>query len=249
MLWDSEKRVVFEGMCFQAAMGSIDGLQVHHIVGYNPSLTLATIEETIWDTGGVYQWIDIPSQLSIVSDNVNDDWGGSGAQSVRLYGLNSDWDMITEDVQLNGTTPVSTAQTYQRIHQMTIPAIEGGGAKDAIGTIAAKIGATVHAQIINGNNQTLMALFTVPRNYTGFIIYGNACVGKSKEVFVKFRTRDYEGVFTLDCPVFIFESTFDKRFEVPHRINEKSDIVMSAYATADDTEVSGGFDILLVRNS
>lgn len=117
----------------------------------------------------------------------------------------------------------------------------------AEGTITAQIGATVHAQIIDGNNQTLMAVYTIPAGYTWLVVKGKASCGKGKEVEVNFRGRPLGGVFGLYHSFYIYETNYEYEFWVPLSIPEKTDIFVEAKSDLA-TKVSAVFDIILIKN-
>lgn len=117
----------------------------------------------------------------------------------------------------------------------------------AEGVITAKIGSTVHAQIIDGNNQSLMAVYTIPAGYTGLVIKGKASCWKGKEVEVNFRGRPIGGVFNLYHSFYIYEASYEYEFGVPLAIPEKTDIFVEAKSDIA-TKVSAVFDIILIKN-
>ena len=60
-------------------------------------------------------------QFTIASTDVNDVLAGTGAEVVRLTGLDVNWNDQSEDVVLNGTTPVNTVATnWIRINRMLV---------------------------------------------------------------------------------------------------------------------------------
>lgn len=65
--------------------------------------------------------------LDISSSSVADIAAGTGAQSVRIHGLDASWTAITEDVALNGTTVVTTAKTFRRVFAASVSTAGSGG--------------------------------------------------------------------------------------------------------------------------
>ena len=74
--------------------------------------------------------------------------------------------MISEIVQLNGTSNVLTQNKYLRINGMSV-STAGSTSTTGLnaGNITAKNGGTLYAQISAGIGQTQMSIFTVPNNY------------------------------------------------------------------------------------
>lgn len=99
----------------------------------------------------------------ITSTSANDtNTAGTGARKVEIQGLDANWDLQTETVNLNGVANVATANTYLRIFRMQVTEVGSGGSNAGIITATAQTDATVTAAIQIGNNQTLMAIYTVP---------------------------------------------------------------------------------------
>lgn len=143
---------------------------------------VGTTETTVWDGGptvfdGHFAWGN-GQQISIVSDSIEDAFGGTGAIALRVDGI----DGVTgfrrfATYALNGTTPVVSAvdDTWLAINSMAIVATQGVGPGTAnVGNISVTAvgGATpLMAKILPGNGRTLMAVYMCPRNYYGEFCY------------------------------------------------------------------------------
>lgn len=77
--------------------------------GYNPDVDIGT--EYIWANGGL--WVP-PTQArvhNIVSTDANDNGTGTtGALTLRIFGLDTNYNEINEDITLNGQTIVATTK-------------------------------------------------------------------------------------------------------------------------------------------
>ncbi len=129
--------------------------------GRNPDIDGGA--EDIWDGGG--DWV-APTEArihAIVSSSTSDDLVGVGAQQVKVWGLTS-WsaDEVSETVDMDGTTPANTTNSYVIIHRMSV--VANGGTSVNVGTITATAATdgTVTAQINAGYGQTQMAVYGVP---------------------------------------------------------------------------------------
>ena len=153
--------------------------------------------EDIWDGGGTYAWPSAAAATTIVSSSTDDDGdpAGTGAQTVKVYGLDSNWLMISETVTMNGTGAVTLENQYLRVFRAHTVAV-GSGAVNA-GNIQVKHGATVLAQITAGKGQTLMALYTIPADFAQAEIrkwYASIAVKISTGAEMELMTRtDGEG--------------------------------------------------------
>ena len=114
--------------------------------------------------------------------------------------------------------------------------------------------AVSYAQIAVGNNQTLMALYTIPAGKTGYLIQGtNSLIGTNRNYAVsgKQLMRPYGGVFQLK-KTFGLETDGTSFMVLPHplpsRIPEKTDIRVSAISSTAGSGINTTFEILLVDN-
>lgn len=110
-------------------------------------------------------------ELEAISTSANDTSAGSGVQTLRVSGLDANWDMQTQIVTLNGTTAVSLGSTRWRainsIESATLGTARGGGA----GTITVRRASDdqIVAQINAGGNRSSKSEYTIPRGYTGYV--------------------------------------------------------------------------------
>lgn len=124
-----------------------------------------TSEEDIWDGGGRWKGVLAAAEtFKLVSNDVNDDFGGTGMNTVRIYGHGSDGTEISEVVNLNGTTAVATLNSYIVIYRMFGTLWGSGGVNAGLVQAYPGSGSTAdnRAIIAIGNNQTLMAIWRVP---------------------------------------------------------------------------------------
>ncbi len=156
--------------------------------GYNADIG-NTVEETIWDGGGRYTY-PLSSQVMFVhSDDSGDAHDGAGARQLEFQGLNSSGELITEVVTLNGTNVVSTVAQVMRIWRGKI--LAAGNSETNIGNIYMStdtvssngIPTNKHMQILPGNAQTLMMLFTTPISHQLFLLhFGFSSAGNNSTI-------------------------------------------------------------------
>ena len=214
-----------------------DGISVIHKFGYNPDVDNNSEPETIWSTGGLYPWasFDSASTLTIASTNTSD------TDTIKISGLDNDFNMFSETITVNGTSNVTTTKQFKRVYRMSYTG-------NAVGTITAKIGATTVAQIDAGENQTLMAVYTVPAGYEAYVLAGDATVQKNKDCQVAFYARSQDESFRIAHIAELFENSYRYDFPAPLRIAEKTDLdVRVKEVESNNTRVTANFDLLLVR--
>ena len=179
----------------------------------------------------------------------------TGASFVVIYGLDTYRAALNEFVVLNGTSNVATTGTYSRQFRMRM--YGAGSAKSAVGTITstAQTDGTVTCQLINGNNQSLMSIYTVPAGKTAYLhrwwgsISKNAGANVSSTVQIRVGELDDAGYIKQTRSINRDgTSAFDHEFTTPMVIPGGVDVWMEANASANDTSISGGFGIILVDN-
>ena len=118
---------------------------------------------------------------------------GDTSQIIRIIGLDADYNEIAENISLNGTTIVTTINSYKAINDLIT--VSG----NCTGNVTAKIGATVYAQITSGAGKNQAAIFTVPAGHSFYLTridaFSATATGASKyyDLFA-IRTRLVTGV-------------------------------------------------------
>ena len=152
---------------YEVALGKRQGSTTWNKYGYNPDADSGTIE-TVWSPGGIFQRITTPTTLDISSTSANDLTStGTGAQSIIIYGVNENFEAITEVIQMNGLTNVTTTNLYCGVNRMAVYLV--GTSEENVGTISAYVsggGGTLQAQMPLGEGSTQQAIFFVQENHT-----------------------------------------------------------------------------------
>lgn len=131
------------------------------------SLT-ANTEEDIWVEGGTKTFLSAASTLSVVSASTADDLGGTGANYLQLSGVDSDYNILNELVEMNGTTPVVTTNSFLRINRARVVSSGTGQTNAGNITVTAVTGGSTQAIVVAGDSITYQSFFTVPAGYTAF---------------------------------------------------------------------------------
>lgn len=126
----------------------------------------ATDTQAIWIAPTTARTHDIAS----ASTSDDGDPAGVGARTLRIFGLTG-WGAaeVSEDITLNGTTNVATANAYIIIHRMQV--LTKGATNVNVGQISAtaQTDATVTAAILAGQGQTQMAIYGLPSTQSFFL--------------------------------------------------------------------------------
>ena len=146
----------------QVARGQILGHSILSLFGYQSSVTTTSIP--IWENASTYTYITSASTLTMVSTSASDDTSAK----ILINGLDSSFNPISETLALNGTTGVTTVNSYFRVNSllMTSP---GTGQITNVGTITLKQSSNVVAQINIGVSKSQSTIYTVPAGYSFFL--------------------------------------------------------------------------------
>jgi len=189
---------------------------------------------------------DITHIVSDAADTVN----------IEVQGLDANWEEVTQTKTLTGTTGVALDTPLIRVFRMKNidSTAAAGNIQCGVGAVTTSFtAANLRAQITLGFEQTLMAIYTVPANkkayLTNFWCDMNRSVTSGSCNFDMFA-RSEGGVFrvqTTTASVGAGTSHFQHQYEPYPSFNAKTDIKITADASANNTDISAGFDLILVN--
>jgi len=228
---------------------------------FGNNAAVANVTETIWQQGGLYSYLSAASVLKVSSSSANDTSAGTGARTVELFGLDGDYNEINELVTLNGQTAVNTTQSYLRINRMIVRSAGSGGYNAGViyagtGTVTAGVPANIYATINgDGTNQTLMALWTVPAGYTGYLMQYDVSNGTTSNTPAVCKltlvARPYGEVFqSKDVKSLTTGMHIENSLVVPIKFTEKTDIEVRAVSSSASVifDISAAFEIIYIKN-
>ena len=227
--------------------GLISGVQYEYKFGFHDNVS-QTGWEDIWDIGTEYVWPTTASTISISSNNASDTLADTGARVIILYGLDANYQPVSEQISLNGTTAVTTTNTFLRSFRAIV--IAAGSVGSNVGTITATHNGTTQPiwAILPTENQTAMTQYTVAASKTLFInsYYYTLRTGKSTKL--RLRVRPFGSTFQTKL---IVETDTSERaqFLYPFVVPEKADIVIQAIASTGSHAVAAGWGATLINNS
>lgn len=212
----------------QVARGQIPGHRVRNVFGF--STAIGTSFTTPWELGNT----DALPLISTASPlDVSSSAAGDTTQIVRIIGLDADYNEVAENISLNGTTTVTTTNSYKAINDLVT--ISG----NCIGDVTAKIGATVYAQITAGAGRNQAAIFTVPAGHSFYLAridaFSATATGASKYLtFLNKNTFSDGRVFN------VAETTFAQRMDImrvlPFKVSEKTTLEFQAKTNSSTAE-------------
>lgn len=201
----------------------------------------------VWagEGGTASKYVFPPSaiQFNVVSSSTSDDLGSTGIEKIMISGLDANYAEQTEEITMDGTTPVTTSKSFIRINGCY--ATQAGSAGVAVGTITVKNTAnTITYSAINiGLTACRSLIYTVPAGKTLYLTSitvasgagGNAI--KLNAVTFTPKYRLFGSTVFLPAGEFLSINVETIRpLEVPAKFPEKTDIKMSVQGDYD----SGG---------
>ena len=161
--------------------------------------------EDVWALGGTYAGQPAsftPETVDVFSSSAADTSAGTGARTVRFFGLKTSASTAYEyeDITLSGTTAVTSASSWWRINRAFIMTAGSGGENAGGITIrATTTTANVFATILAGLNQTQIAAYTVPAGVTAYLkrvrISMARANGSAGSAEITIRVREAGGVY------------------------------------------------------
>ncbi|MDX1410269.1 MAG: hypothetical protein R3330_19095, partial [Saprospiraceae bacterium] len=241
---------VVDGFAVSRGIGSM----IHQNVrGLNRDIDTAA-DEDLWEAPTAL-WVPptVVRTHDIKSTSTNDtNSSGTGARTVYIEGLDASYAVQSETVALNGTSNVATANDYTMIHFMRVATVGSGGANAGTITATAQTDATVTAQIGIGNNQSLMAIFMVPTSQNAYLtrVWANIAQSSGGNAEVQLWARD-GGISTepwrLHTVLGLVSAGgggFNYRVDPPIKFTTQHIVKLRASASADNTTVCGGFELI-----
>jgi len=210
----------------------------------------------IWDGGTpaiggeVYTYsttADITHLVSSAADTVD----------IEVTGLDANWLEVVQTQTLTGTTAVALDTPLIRVYRMknTTGTAATGVIQCGVGTTTTSFSAAnLRAQITLDYEQSLMSIYTVPANKTAYLTNFWADMNRnvtSGAANIDVLARSFGGVFrvqTTSASVGAGTSHFQHNYEPYPKYEGRTDIMMRAEASANNTDISAGFDLILVQD-
>lgn len=215
--------------------------------GFNAAIS--TDEETVWDGGGIYSYISTAGSVSVVSSDAADDINGTGAQKITIQGLDENWLPKSIEVDMDGTSSNTVASTFIRVFRALVS--QAGSGEVNAGDITLSIGGTTVAKISADMGQSLMAVYTVPAGFTGYITqwsFSSGASSSNKYLDGRLIVRKSAGIINTKARSTVQNTAFVQDLPKATVVSEKDDIEVRAVTSSGTDAVSGTFTVLLKRN-
>jgi len=237
------------------AMGQKQGYSQVNKFGQNHSIASGATED-IWD-GSINYVFPTTASITHIRSAVNS--AITRGSTIEVQGLDANWDLVVQTQDLDGTdstTEVALDTPLIRVFRMKV-------LEDAVMDQDIWAGdddfvvADAKAIIEAGNNQTLMAIYTVPAGKTAYMTgyYASTTESTGKQpksteirLWAADRANGYE--FQLKHAIGIPKagSGVGHQFLPYVKFTEKTDIKLTGSPDSEIGNIAGGFDLILVDN-
>ena len=236
------RQAKYEPFDLQVARGQVYGHSVLNIYGYQASVGTSFVP--VWEGNSSYTFPSSAIQMHIVSSvNTGDD---KTATLILINGLDANYNQISENIKLNGTTTVTTVKSYFRINSMAVTS----GAPTGNITLKDTTDTTLYAEILAGNGRTLMGIYTVPAGYTFYLsrIDINTSLNANPAgyaTYQNYQTTNGVSTVTIIAP---FTNNYHTQRVMPRAVAEKTDIQLQAKVSTGTAALTVSQEGYLVAN-
>jgi hypothetical protein len=239
---------------FQVTKGAVLKHKLVHKFGMNPDIDTASGYETIWGGGGDYTGFSAAAQtVDVSSSSTADTSAGTGAQTIKVFGLDGSYNEVSEEITMNGTTAVTSSNSYLRLNRVKVLTAGSGGENAGIITVGQTTSGDVFAAVPIGYNQTMICVYTVPNGYKAYVLeWGAHLAGRSSATsIVRFKSREEGGTFQVKEQSLLQNgatTSIGRRYTAPKGpFCAGCDMFVEADTDANNTGISAYIDLVLVE--
>lgn len=236
--------------------GDVEGVTYIEKFGRNDGLS-GNIE-TIWDGSNIYNYLTSASSVYVSSSDNDDAPAGDGARQVEVQGLDENYELATETIDVDDS---ASTTTFIRVFRVIVTSVGSSG--QAEGTISVRSatggGGTLLAQINRVGTghgaslgQTFMCVYTVPAGYTAYLTQWTIGAGGQNAdttAFLMARPFDGDTAFNSKDIVISAGSQYSKNYVIPLKFTEKTDLEVRAFASSSGNDCSSTFNLILIDNN
>ena len=211
---------------------------------------VGTTAEDIWTAGGVKSYLSSAETVDVVSSDANDTSDGTGARTVQIYGLDGNYEMLDETIILNGTTPVTSSNSYLRLYRAVVRSAGSGGVNAGDITVDASTSSSTCALVSTGDCQTLQSQYTVPANHYALIGHIEVTTARNEQLQLDLQVREEDQVFAVKRRYSIYGAAANFTYEIPLVVPPKADIrVQGTNLGASTITASCAYDYILINQN
>jgi hypothetical protein len=242
---DGQLRVVPEPYTLKIGQGQVPSHTAVRAHGTNDAAGAGF--ETVSEIQGLYVYLAAAEALKIKSDNVNDDGdpAGTGALTLKLWGLDTNWAEINETVTLNGQTAVTTSNSYIRVHRAKC--LTTGNTTTGVGnigtiTINDNADAVTLLKILPSEGGNSDCIYSVPAAKTAVITKLRGGGIGAANVILHLVVRPFGGCFVTEEEISLKDGSQEIELDTGVVCSAKSDIAVWVQGAGSNPFVSASFE-------
>jgi hypothetical protein len=217
--------------------GLIKDAEPRNIFGYNSAIGTEYI--AAWELASPYVYPNTAVKLSANSSSASDT-----SVTVRVVGLDQNYDIIAENITLNGTNAVTSNNEFFRIND--IITISG----NAIGNINLSNNNITYGKVAANTGKNQASIFTVPAGYEFYLYRIDAfcatAAQNNRYVFFRNFIQSSTGVRLQVAQTTFLENMSIQR-RLPFKYTEKTDIQLQVKGSGGTQEIGVFAEGVLVK--
>ena len=223
----------------------VKGTSFIHKFGAVPAMSNG-ITGSVWDKNDtLYPWsaFDTPGILTILTTAANGSTVTTdNGKQITVIGLDENYNQISETFTISGSTATGT-KIFKRVYRAFVTDSDSNTAE-----IRVSRGATEVLRISIGKSQTLMAIYTIPNGYNGYLTQGVASILYGGDATIDMFVRYYGGAFRIGHTGEVAGTgmPYHYKFTCPILLPAKTDIDIRASVRSNNSRVTAAFDIILI---
>lgn len=171
----------------KVAAGQVPGVTSIINLGYSELITTDRVD--LWDTATILDYPTANEIWEVLSASGDDDSTGTGAQAVVLTYLDSDKEIQTSLVIMDGTNPVEVATDCYRVRSFAVVSSGSGGINAGNITLRQKTSDKQRGFITAGFGVDNHSHYTVPAGFTAYPVGFFVIVGKDASFEIRLMIR------------------------------------------------------------
>lgn len=230
-----------EEFYLQLARGQIANHSFVHKFGAVPAMSQNNTG-TIWDVNDtIYPWNDwaTPGTVSVTAVNASDN-----GKKLTIQGLDANYKFQEETITMSSSSNTASTLSFIRLNRGFVL----NGSTNTNDVFVTKNSNTV-LKVTAGKGQTLMAVYTVPADKTGYITQGTASIQSGADATGDMFVRYFNQTSFRVGHSFEVSGTggqYIYKFTAPIAIPEKSDVDVRATVRSNNARLTAAFDIILI---
>ena len=209
--------------------GDIGDKTAVFLLGHNNSV--AATDELVSAQSAAYVYLPKGEKLTVGATSANDDTSGTGARTVKLWGVDSSFAYQTETLTIAGAETVSTSNKFARCWKAEVLTAGSGGVNAGEIQIMNDASDTTLQIIPAGWNGSRAAMITVPAGSTLYVIGWSASEDQAKATEVSIWECPDDLAWIQRDAMVIKQQSAQYLFPVPLEFAAQSDVEFRAKST------------------